>query len=90
MIVDNYEGLDLIAGAFEEAPALKKTVALGGTVITLAQLHEASMRKIDRRNASFWAAINNRPGPDALGMLERQRIKTWLRATYAALDALPL
>ena len=74
----------------DHSPALKKAVALGGHVITLAQLHEASMRKIDRQNASFWAAIHNSSGPDALGMLERQRVKTWLRGTYATLDTLPL
>ena len=74
----------------DNAPALKKTLALGGQVVTLGQLHEGSMRKIDRRNASFWAAIHNTAGPDALGMLERQRVKTWLRNTYATLDSLPL
>ena len=56
----------------------------------LPQLHEASMGKIDRQNASFWAAINSRSGPDALGMLERQRVKTWLKSSYSALDQLPL
>jgi hypothetical protein len=48
------------------------------------------MRKIDRQNSSFWAAIHTTSGPDALGMLERQRVKTWLRGTYATLDQLPL
>jgi hypothetical protein len=65
-------------------------VALGGHVISLPQLHEASMRKIDRQNASFWAAVNHKEGADALGMLERQRVKTWLKSCYATLDALPL
>ncbi|MDM7950250.1 mobilization protein [Hydrogenophaga sp.] len=74
----------------EQSPALKKALALGGRVVTLGQLHEASMRKIDRRNASFWSAIHTTTGPDALGMLERQRVKTWLRNTYATFDALPL
>jgi hypothetical protein len=74
----------------EDSAALKKAVALGARVITLAQLHEASMNKIDRQNASFWAALNHTAGPDALGLLERQRVKTWLRATYATLDELPL
>jgi hypothetical protein len=74
----------------EESAALKKALALGGQFVTLAQLHEASMRKIDRQNASFWAAINNRTGPDTLGMLERQRVKTWLRTTYSMLDGLPI
>jgi hypothetical protein len=74
----------------DESAALKKALALGARVITLGQLHEASMRKIDKQNASFWAAINNRGGPDSLGMLERQRVKTWLRSTYETLDSLPL
>jgi len=59
-------------------------------VLTLTPLHEASMRKIDRQNASFWAALQSREGPDALGMLERQRVKTWLKTTYDTLDKLPL
>jgi len=65
--------------------------ALGAQVVTLGQLHEASMRKIDRQNASFWAALNNRGhGPDALGLLERQRVKLWLKNSYEMLDTLPL
>jgi hypothetical protein len=74
----------------EESPAMAKALALGARVLTLSQLHEASMRKIDRQNASFWAALNNRSSPDALGLLERQRVKTWLAKTYDTLDKLPL
>ena len=73
-----------------ESNALNKAMNLGGKTISLAQLHEASMVKIDRQNLSFWAAVNTRSGPDALGMLERQRVKTWLANTYAVLDGLPL
>ena len=74
----------------DASDALKKAQALGGHVLSLAQLHEASMRKIDRQNASFWAAIHTSSGPDALGMLERQRVKTWLKNAYASFDTLPL
>ena len=74
----------------EESDALKKAQALAARLITLAPLHEASMRKIDRQNASFWAALQSREGSDALGMLERQRVKTWLRRTYDTFDTLPL
>jgi len=74
----------------EQSAALKKAQALGVQVVTLAQLHEASMRKIDRQNASFWAATQSSSGPDGLGMLERQRVKTWLKHAYATLDTLPL
>ena len=74
----------------DESAALKKALALGARVITLPQLHEGSMRKIDAHNASFWAASTQRTGPAALGMLERQRVKTWLKSAYTALDTLPL
>ena len=74
----------------DESAALKKALALGGRVVTLTSLNEASMRKIDRQNVSFWAAIHNRDGADVLGMLERQRVKTWLKTTYDMLDGLPL
>jgi hypothetical protein len=74
----------------ENSQALEQAAALGARLITLTQLHEASMRKIDRQNASFWAAINTSNGPDALGLLERQRVKTWLKKTYETFDTLPL
>lgn len=74
----------------DNSAALDKALGLGAKVISLAQLHEASMRKIDRQNASFWSAIHNRSEADALGMLERQRVKTWLKRSYEALDGLPL
>jgi hypothetical protein len=74
----------------EKSLALEKALTLGARVLTLAQLHEISMRKIDRQNASFWSALNNRSGPDALGLLERQWVKNWLKKTYESLDMLPL
>jgi hypothetical protein len=74
----------------DQSAALKKALGLGAHLVTLPQLHEGSMRKIDRQNASFWAASHTTSGPDALGMLERQRVRTWLKNAYAALDVLPL
>jgi hypothetical protein len=74
----------------DASPALLKARALGAQVFDLDALHETSMRKIDGHNASFWAAVNSRTGPDSLGMLERQRVRIWLRNTYASLDRLPL
>ena len=74
----------------DQSSGLEKAIGFGAFVITLPNLHEASMRKIDRQNASFWAALNNRSNPDALGLLERQRVKTWLKSVYTLLDALPL
>jgi hypothetical protein len=73
-----------------ESAALRRALQLNARVISLPQLHEGSMVKIDRNDLSFWAAVNTTTGPQALGMLERQRVKTWLTTAYAALADLPL
>ena len=70
--------------------ALQKAEALGAHVIELPRLHDASMRKIDQHNTSFWKACNDRESPDSLGILERQRVKTWLRNCYEVFDKLPV
>lgn len=74
----------------EDSSALKKALEFGAQVVSLGQLQESSMRKIDRQDASFWAAVNQTSGPDALGLLERQRAKHWLKKTYETLRSLPL
>ncbi|MBV5298421.1 MAG: mobilization protein [Rhodoferax sp.] len=74
----------------DDSAALAKARDLGARLVTLAQLHEGSMRKMDRQNASFWAAINSRPDLDALGLLERQRVRSWLKKAYETFDTLPL
>jgi len=49
----------------EQSSALKKALTLGAQVISLGNLQESSMRKIDRNDASFWAAVNQTSGPIA-------------------------
>ncbi len=59
-------------------------------VLALPELHGNAMRKIDRIDASFWAAMNNKNpeiGP-CLKLMERQRVKSWLRRFYDQLDEL--
>jgi hypothetical protein len=73
-----------------ESAAMRRALSWGAKVISLPPLNEGCMVKIDRQNLSFWSAINTRSGAAALGMLERQRVKTWLAATYATFGALPL
>lgn len=73
-----------------ESAALRRALQFNARVISLPQLHEGSMVKIDRNDLSFWAAVNTTTGPQALGMLERQRVKTWLTTAYAAMADLPL
>lgn len=72
---------------YEQSDQKRLAEARGAKTLILPKLHEASMRKIDCHNASFWAAVNIKSGEkDALGMLERQRVKVWLQKVYDALD----
>ncbi len=68
--------------SFHESEIKRTALAYGAKIIELRRLHEASMLKIDRTNASFWAAVHHRGDANALGMLERQRVKIWLARTY--------
>jgi len=89
IVVQNYgRGSDF--GMLLGSQSLAKAALKKAQVITLPRLHEASMRKIDAQNTSFWKAVNDREGANALGLLERQRVKNWLANAYAALDTLPL
>ena len=74
----------------DQSDALEQARGLGARVISLPELHETCMRKIDHTDASFWSAANARAGSHALGMLERQRVKAWLRSVYGLFDELPL
>jgi hypothetical protein len=67
----------------ESSGALARAKAVGAGIVPLRRLQEATMQKIDAHSTSFWAA-SNRTGKDgsSLGMLERQRVKTWLSRTY--------
>lgn len=58
---------------------------LGARVIGVRRLQDTTMQKIDAHNTSFWAAVNlaDQAGV-GLGLLERQRVKNWLKRTYAA------
>lgn len=58
---------------------------LGAKVVSIRRLHEGAINKIDATSSSFWAAKNSNEGA-GLGLLDRQRVKTWLRDTYEELD----
>ena len=89
VVVQNFgRGSDFVL--LRESYALQKAQAQGAYVVELPRLHDASMRKIDQHNTSFWKAINDRDSSDSLGLLERQRVKTWLKNCYEVFDRLPV
>ncbi len=62
----------------------ERAIAMGASIVHLKRLHETSMIKIDASSSSFWAAVN-RSDADASGLrlLERQRVKLWLKNAFS-------
>jgi hypothetical protein len=77
------ETFDIFYGSGER----ERATEFNAKVITLKRLHEPVINKIDAGSTSFWAA-KNRTATDlkGLGLLERQRVKLWLRAAYEQID----
>ena len=72
--------------AFEASAARATAETLGAPVIELPELNGPTMRKVDHHDLSFWAAGNNKQS--GLGLMERQRVKVWMRKAYGQFDAL--
>src|SRR5580692_10506392 len=53
------------------------------SIIPIHRLHESTMIKIDAASSSFWAATQAEDQTTGLGVLERQRLNTWLQSAYA-------
>ena len=68
----------------EASGLLERAQAQGARTLRLRKLPDALLQKVDGLGSSFWAAAQ----PGTLGLLDRQRIKTWLQRTGAELDAL--
>jgi hypothetical protein len=65
---------------------LERAQGLNASIIAIKRLHEGAMMKIDARSSSFWAATQSEDkGGARLGLLERQRVKTWLNNAYDAI-----
>jgi hypothetical protein len=67
---------------------LERAETLGAKVVVIKRLQEAAMTKIDGSSSSFWAATQKaEAGATPLGILERQRVRSWLNSAYEAIRA---
>jgi len=75
---------------FHDSPVARQVADMQIPVVELKALHRPTMRKIDQFDKSFWAAVNNRDPAlgECLGIMERQRIKTWLKNAYREFEAI--
>ena len=70
-------------GIFERSGEKERALERNATIISVKRLHEGVITKIDARSSSFWAAAqSDKKEATGLGLLERQRVKLWLKHAY--------
>ncbi|MFT3954901.1 MAG: mobilization protein [Piscinibacter sp.] len=69
----------------EQSGQQARALGLGARIVSVKKLHESAINKIDATSSSFWTAKNGE-GNAALGLMDRQRVKMWLRDVYRDLD----
>jgi hypothetical protein len=70
---------------FDESGLAAQAQAYHASIISIPQLNESTMIKIDAASSSFWAAIQDNDQTTGLAVLERQRLKSWLQCAFAAI-----
>lgn len=74
-------------GTLEQSGEQARAFALGARMVSIKKLNEGVMNKIDAGSSSFWKAKTSNDAADGgLGMMDRQRVKMWLRDVYREID----
>ncbi len=71
----------------EQSGEQARAIAMGAKILSLKKLHDSVIQKIDAASSSFWKARTVKDG-DGLGLMDRQRVKMWLRDIYRDLDGI--
>jgi len=72
----------------EQSGEQSRALSLGAQVVSVRKLHDSVINKIDASSSSFWKAKTpqDAEGPASLGLMDRQRLKMWLRDVYREVD----
>ena len=71
----------------EQSGEQARALQLGARVVTVKKLGDSVINKIDAGSSSFWKAKNPQdPTGGGLGLMDRQRVKAWLRDVYREID----
>ena len=69
----------------EQSGEQARALGLGAKIVSVKKLHDSAINRIDATSSSFWNAKNG-DNHAALGLMDRQRVKMWLRDVYRDLD----
>ena len=71
----------------EQSGEQARALELGAKIVSIKKLNEGVMNKIDAGSSSFWKAKTSHDSTDGgLGLMDRQRVKMWLRDVYREID----
>lgn len=69
----------------EQSGEQARAQTLGAKIVSVKRLHEGVINRIDSGSSSFWKAKTDKDDT-GLGLMDRQRIKMWLRDAYREMD----
>jgi hypothetical protein len=72
--------------SLEQSGEQARAIGMGAHVVTMKKLNEHAIQKIDQASSSFWKAKSSDRDPSGLGLMDRQRVKMWLRDLYREID----
>ncbi len=75
----------------EQSGEQDRALGFGAVVVSIKHLSDTIIQKIDASSSSFWAAQHDADKlSTGLGMMDRQRLKMWLRDAYQQIDSAPV
>lgn len=78
-------------GMLEQSGEQDRALGFGAHVVSIRHLSDSIIQKIDASSSSFWAAQHDADkSRTGLGMMDRQRLKMWLRDAYQQIDTAPV
>ncbi len=72
--------------ALEQSGEQQRAEGMGAKVVTMKKLGESIINRIDNTSSSFWKASTTDKDGGGLGLMDRQRVKMWLRDMYREID----
>ncbi|MEP6739481.1 MAG: mobilization protein [Caldimonas sp.] len=70
----------------EQSGEQARAIGMGAKVVSIKRLHDGAIQKIDATSSSFWSAKSPESNTSGLGLMDRQRVKMWLRDAYREID----
>ncbi len=70
----------------EQSGEQSRAIGMSANVVSVKKLNEHIIQKIDAASSSFWQAKSPDKDSSGLGLMDRQRVKMWLRDVYREID----